>query len=219
MHVLTIIWALFCATLILGYPMYLLHKSSRSIEDLNKPQSLLKSDTIELISFEVSHLMPGWSFKLDVPQITEEVLQNNPILFYLESSDSCLKLPFNNGAMGYSANIYKNVGRVYVTFKSLVDGVSNFYIPSWHINKLKIMVVRTTNLKGESNIESKKAAIYKALQKAKININNYEEVLEHLSNIVTIDFKGHSINRVSKAETESNTVIQPRKVSKLYTAI
>ena len=219
MHVLTIIWALFCATLILGYPMYLLHKSSRSIEDFNKEQSLLKSDTIELISFDISHFMPGWSFKLDVPQITEEVLQNNPILFYLESSDSCLKLPFNNGAMGYTANIYKNVGRVYVTFKSLVDGVSNFYIPSWHINKLKILVVRTNNLKGDSNIESKKATIYKAMQKAKVNINNYEEVIEYLSNIATIHYKGHSHNKVSKVETESNKVLQPCKVSKLYTAV
>lgn len=219
MHVLTIIWALFCATLIIGYPMYLLHKSSRSIEDLNKESNLMKSDSIELISYDVGHLMPGWSFKLNVPQITEEVLQNSPILFYLESSDSCLKLPFNNGAMGYTANIYKNVGRVYVTFKSLVDGVSNFYIPSWHINKLKIMVIKTTNLNEESNVESKKATIYKALQKAKININNYEEVVEYLSNVAKLDFKGHSYNKASNIAMKSNKMIQTSKVSELHTAI
>lgn len=212
MHLLTIIWTLFCATLIMGYPLYLLHKSSTFFEESKHYSNPVKSGIVELISFEVSHYLPGWSFRLDVPQITEEVIQNYPILFYLESSESCLKLPLNNGALGYTANIYKNVGRVYVTFKSLTDGVSNFYIPSWHLSKLKILIIKPSDLNGQPAVESKKSTIYKSLQKAKININNYEEVITYLSNITTIAFKGYTDSRNSKEMQSNNT-------SEIYSAI
>lgn len=94
-------------------------------------------NTVELLSFDIREQLPSWSLSLEVPEITEEVLHKNPILFYLESEDTYFKLPMNNAAMGYKANVYKNVGKVYVTFKSLKDGVSHFHVPTNHLKTLR----------------------------------------------------------------------------------
>src|SRR5690606_9877597 len=139
---LTILWTLVCAAIIIGYPIYLFNKSSSMIEKVEYPKSTV-SNTVELLSFDIREQLPGWSFTLDVPQITEDVLHNNPILFYLESDDNCLKLPLNNASMGYRANDYKNIGKAYVTFKTVNDGVSNFYVPSWHLSKRKVLIIKT----------------------------------------------------------------------------
>ncbi|MGX1931282.1 hypothetical protein [Flagellimonas sp. 2504JD4-2] len=217
MHLLTIIWTLFCASLIMGYPLYLLHKSSKFIEIANEQSFLVKSNMVELISFDLSHHLPGWSIKLDVPQITEEVLYNNLLLFYLESSDSCLKLPLSNGTLGYTASVYKNVGKVYVTFKSLVDGVSNFYAPSCHISKLKILIVKPILdvSEGQTIPKTAKADMYKSLQKAKVNINQYEEVIEYLSNIAMIEYKGYSTRALSGENQNLDTFAQSNKTAAL----
>ena len=197
MQVLTIIWTLICAAVIIGYPFFLFNKSSSIAKTTKERATLLASNTVELFSFDIRDQLPGWSFNLDIPQITEQVLYNNPILFYLESEEKCLKLPLNNASLGYTANVYKNTGKVYVTFKSLKDGVSNFYVPAWHLSKLKILIIKCNDksIYGSTEKKLSKAKIYKCLQKAGVNINDYEDVLGYFSNIASIDFKGHFAQR------------------------
>ncbi len=187
--------------------MYLLNKAM-NVESKAKGQYIYKpSDMVELISIDLNHQLPGWSLNLDIPQITEDVLFNNPILFYLESADSYLKLPMKNIDMGYSANIYKNVGKVYITFKSLKDDVSNFYVPTWHLTNLKILIVKPFEHVGlaKNNKRTSKQEIYRKLQKSGINIENYNEVLEYFGDKVEINFKRqYSIdkpNQVKRAIT------------------
>lgn len=194
MQLFTIIWTLVCAAIIIGYPLYLFNRpftpNLTNKEDVNE-----RSNTIELLSIDITKQLPGWSFTLDVPQITEDVLSNNPILFYLESEDACLKLPLNNTEMGYTANVYKNVGKVYVTFKSLNDGVTNFYVPAWHLSNLKILIIKSKDKKiyGEWGKKSEKSIIHRNLRRAGINWNSYEDILGYFSNIAAIDFKGHFV--------------------------
>ncbi|WP_420603068.1 hypothetical protein [Flagellimonas sp.] len=204
MHLLIIVWTFICASIIMGYPIYLLNKSYVASESIREMSSFFASNTIELISFDVCHQLPGWSLSLDVPQITEEILHNSPILFYLESNDSCQKLPVNNIAIGYSAKVYKNVGKVYITFKSLADEVSNFYVPSWHLNKLKILIIKSRDkrLYGDWETVTDKSAIYKGLKKAGVDINNYDDILGYFSNIASIDFKGHFKESTSKHQKQ-----------------
>ncbi|HMB99398.1 MAG TPA: hypothetical protein VKN14_00015, partial [Flavobacteriaceae bacterium] len=173
----------------------------------------LPCNTVELLSFDITHQLPSWSFTIDVPEITEEVLYNNPILFYLESEDTCLKLPFNNGALGYAANVYKNIGKVYVTFKSLSDGVSNFYIPAWHLSKLKILIIKSRDKRiyGDWGAKPDKSPIHKGLIKAGININDYEDILGYFSNIAAIDFKGHFIAPMPKKKHRKVPSLQPQE--------
>ncbi|WP_431130168.1 hypothetical protein, partial [Flagellimonas flava] len=97
---------------------------------------------VELLSCDLRGQLPSWSISLDVPQITEVVLCNNPILFYLETEESHLKMPLNNEALGYTANVYKNTGKGYLTFKCLKDSVSSFHVPAWHANQLKILIIK-----------------------------------------------------------------------------
>ncbi|MCK0160876.1 hypothetical protein [Allomuricauda sp. F6463D] len=198
MHLLTIIWTLLCALIIIGYPLYLLKRSATTTKrhgELYEPKT---QNTVELLSFDIREQLPGWSITLDVPQITEEILNNNPILFYLESDESCLKLPLNNATMGYKVNVYKNVGKVYVTFKSVKDGVSNFYIPTWHLKKLKVLIIKSKDkrINGDWDVRSNGSLIHKNLKKSGINVNDYEDVLGYFSNITSIDFKGHYIARI-----------------------
>ncbi len=176
--------------------MYLLNKAM-NVESKAKGQYIYKpSDMVELISIDLNHQLPGWSLNLDIPQITEDVLFNNPILFYLESADSYLKLPMKNIDMGYSANIYKNVGKVYITFKSLKDDVSNFYIPTWHLTNLKILIVKPHEhgIMVENGKKNSKHEIYRKLQKAGVNIENYNEVKEYFGNKAEISFNGQYSN-------------------------
>ncbi|WP_420321308.1 hypothetical protein [Flagellimonas sp.] len=193
MHLLTIIWTLICAAIILGYPMYLMNKSYKNHSNTPNQHSLLSSDTVELLSFDLSNQPPGWSFTLNVPQITEETLHQYPILFYLETEETCLKLPMNNGSLGYMANAYKNVGKVYITFKSLLDSVSNYYVPPRHLRNLKVLIIKSHFKNGFSGGKERleKSAIYSRLRKAGVNINNYDDVLTYFSNLTPIEFKGH----------------------------
>ncbi len=170
-----------------------------------------QSNTVELLSFDIREQLPGWSFTLDIPQITEEVLRDNPILFYLESDETCLKLPLSNCKMGYRANVYKNVGKVYVTFKSIKDGVSNFYVPPRHLSKLKVLIIKP----AEPSI-SKTMVANNNLASAGININDYEDVLGYLSNLARIDFKGHFITRMAKKPVKSIVKKDPIKNSAVY---
>lgn len=193
MLLLTIIWTLICAIIIIGYPLYLFNKPSSMNMGANGNIGLMSSNTVELLSFDIREHLPGWSFTLDVPQITEEVLLNNPMLFYLESEENCLKLPLNNATLGYTAHVYKNIGKVYVTFKSLQDGVSNFYVPAWHLSKLKILIIKSRDKRiyGDWGTKPEKSPIHQGIAKAGVNIHDYEDMLGYFSNIATIDFKGH----------------------------
>lgn len=199
-----------CAAIIIGYPIYLINKSASLIKNHKEFYRSSVPNTIELLSFDIREQLPGWSFTLDVPQITEKILHNNPILFYLESEDSCLKLPLNNAAMGYKVNVYKNVGKVYVTFKSIKDGVSNFYVPTWHLKKLKVLIIKSRDKRvyGDWEASPHKSIIHKNLQKSGININDYEDVLGYFSNITSIDFKGHFIAKMPNKKS-----IVPAKIS------
>lgn len=213
MQVLTIVWTLMCAAVIIGYPVFLYKKSASLIETSKERTSLFSSNTVELLSFDISNYFPGWSFSLNVPEITEEVLFNSPVLFYLESDETCMKLPLNNATLGYTATAYKNIGKIYVTFKSLKDGVSNFYIPSYHLRKLKVLIIKSQDQRiyGDWSAKPNRSEIYKSLQKAGININDYEDVLGYFSNIANIDFKGHF--KINKPNPVKNYNKQPKVVT------
>lgn len=213
MHLLTIIWTLICALVIIGYPLYLLNKSAALVRKHQENLVAKEPNTVELLSFDIRKKLPGWSFSLDIPQLTEDILRESPILFYLESEDTCLKLPMSNTTMGYKANVYKNVGKVYVTFKSLKDGVSHFYVPNWHLSKLKVLIIKPQDRKidGENNILQSKAMIQKNLTNSGININDYEDVLGYLSNITSIDFKGHFIPQKTKGNKMPTKRVNPKK--------
>ncbi|WP_421808122.1 hypothetical protein [Flagellimonas sp.] len=181
-------------------------------------------NTVELLSFDIKDQLPGWSFSLNVPQITEEILRKNPILFYLESDKNCLKLPLNNASMGYIANVYKNVGKVYVTFKSLKDGVSNYYVPVSHLKRLKVLIIKSRDERicGSQSTSPSKTAMHNSMAKAGININDYEDVLGYFSNIASIDFKGHFISKVPKRNKVIKKPLKPvaaLKKEEIYAAI
>ncbi|WP_431128822.1 hypothetical protein [Flagellimonas flava] len=188
MHNLTILWALFCASVIVGYPIYLYHRSMVLLQKSKKSSVVKANNMVELLSFDLRGQLPSWSISLDVPQITEEVLCNNPILFYLETEESHLKMPLNNEALGYTANVYKNTGKVYLTFKCLKDSVSNFHVPAWHANQLKILIIKPRHVGAlDHDQDSYKVQVYKELKKAKINLSQFEEVLAHFNPMTNID--------------------------------
>ncbi|NDV42564.1 hypothetical protein [Flagellimonas sediminis] len=207
MLLFTIIWTLICAAIIIGYPLYLFNKSTAPNEHLGQTSS----NTVELISFDIRDQLPGWSFSIDVPQLTEDIVFNNPVLFYLESENACLKLPLSNTAMGYMAHVHKNVGKVYVTFKSLQDGVSNFYVPAWHLSKLKILIIKSKDnrIYGDWGAKPEKSPLQKRLAKAGVDVHDYEDLLGYVSNIATIDFKGHfKTRRPVKQNTKLPTLLR-----------
>nr|WP_299382825.1 hypothetical protein [Allomuricauda sp.] len=181
MHYFSILWALFCAALIIGYPVYLYHQSMLLLKKSKKSAAIKASHKLELLSFDIRDQLPGWSVSLEVPQITEDVLGHCPILFYLETEETFLKLPVNNQALGYTAEVYKNTGKVYLTFKCLKDSVSNFHVPCWHATHLKILIIKPRllgSLAPQSNT-SYKTLVHQTLQAAKINLSQYGEVLSY----------------------------------------
>ena len=144
---------------------------------------------VELLSFDLRGQLPSWSVALEVPQITDSILGNNPILFYLETEESHLKLPLNNEALGYTAQVYKNTGKIYLTFKCLKDSVSNYHVPAWHARNLKILIIRPRHVGslGTNDQGSYKARLYQELKNAKINLSQLEDVLGYFDSMATSD--------------------------------
>ncbi|MEM9078329.1 MAG: hypothetical protein AAGC43_14900 [Bacteroidota bacterium] len=198
MQLTIIIWTLVCAIIIIVYPIFLFGKSSR-IDFSEKQDDLLPLDSINLFSFDLKDRPLGWSFTIEIPELTEEVLFDNTVLFYLETEETCIKLPVNNESLGYTANVFKNVGKIYLTFKCIKDGVSNYSAPMCHLKSLKVLVVGPKFLypKNKSIYQNEKYTIYNILKASRVNIHNYEETLEYLSNFCEIEFKGYRKNRVS----------------------
>ncbi|MEM6865235.1 MAG: hypothetical protein AAF575_08630 [Bacteroidota bacterium] len=216
MYLLVIVWAFICAFLIIAYPIYLYKKSSPS-SFLNENELENSINQVELYSFDLKNKPMGWSLTLKIPEITEEVLFENTILFYLETDETCLKLPINNATLGYTANVFKNIGKVYLTFKCLKDGVTNYSTPPCHLHSLKVLLLKSQcSLSINSKIYNSPGnhRAYQLLKLANINIHDYEETLGYLSNISKIHFKGHYKNRVmipqcKKSNFSSNQELMP----------
>ncbi|TAI47207.1 hypothetical protein [Flagellimonas allohymeniacidonis] len=202
MHLITIIWALICALIIISYPIYIYNKSKIVPSEKPKPLHLVHQHTVDLISVDLTTSKTGWSFTVDLPQITQEVLRQCTILFYLETDETCLKLPLNNASKGYVAEIFKNVGKIYLTFKCLADGVSNYHVPMEHLQKLKVLVIKNNTGNSRLKVSLKKSILYQKIKDAGVNINMYEDTLIYLSNMADIDFKGYKTNVVKLSELQ-----------------
>lgn len=192
-----IIWTLVCAIIIIVYPVFLCRKSSNKTF-LKKENELLSFNSIELFSFDLKDGPLGWSFTIKIPELTEGVLFDNIVLFYLETEETCIKLPVNNESLGYTANVFKNIGKVYLTFKCIKDGVSNYSAPMCHLKSLKVLIIKpkTLDLNSKAIRRYENSTIYSVLKAAQVNIHDYEETLEYLSNFCEIHFKGYRKNRV-----------------------
>ena len=70
-------------------------------------------------------------------------------------------------------------------------------MPAWHLSKLKILIIKSKDKRiyGDWGTKPDVSPIHKGLNKAGINIHDYEDMLGYFSNIATIDFKGHFIAR------------------------
>ncbi len=204
-----IIWTLICATAIIGYPIFLYNKGAKSNYLPNHHDKLLL-DSIILLGIDLKNRPPGWSFTLEIPELTEDILFSHTVLFYLETEETCLKLPINNETLGYSANIFKNVGKAYLTFKCVKDGVSNFTAPMCHLKSLKVLIVKQ-EIQPSNNFSvysSEKYSLLYMLRATGVNIHQYEETLEYLSNFCEIDYRGYRKNCVlSPSENQSEATI------------
>jgi len=215
MQLTIIIWTLICAIVILAYPVFLYRKSI-STNRRKKDNDFLLLNSIELFSFDLKDRPLGWSFTIKIPELTEDVLFEDIVLFYLETQETCIKLPVNNENLGYIANIFKNIGKVYLTFKCIKDGVSNYSAPICHLKSLKVLIIKSKTLPSKSKAikHYENQTIYNVLKAAQINIHNYEETLEYLSNFCEIHFKGYRKNRVhglpDNPSIEDNLIQKPK---------
>ena len=131
MQLTIIIWTIFCAMAIIIYPFFLFNSAIKNSKS-SKDDIDFYFSSIKLFSFDLKDRPAGWSFTIEIPEFTEDILFNHPILFYLETEETCLKLPVFNETLGYSANIFKSIGKAYLTFKCIKDGVSNYNAPMCH---------------------------------------------------------------------------------------
>ncbi len=217
MQLTIIIWTLVCALVIIAYPFFLFRKTAKSLKTVILKEQL-SLESVSLFSFDLQNNSLGWSFSIDIPELTDEVLFDNTLLFYLETQETCLKLPINNEVLGYSANVFKNVGKVYLTFKCLKDGVSNYNAPSCHLKSLKVLMVQPA--KSSTNrfsiYNNRKNGIFRAFRIAGVNIHNYEETLGYLSNFCNINFKGHRKNCIDSSY-KKNVQAFPKMEKKVVT--
>lgn len=196
MHQLVLYWSLLCAFIILAYPLYLtLRANGRNHK--SKPQGLpFLGDSVELYSFDLSKRNNAWSFTLEIPEITEEVLRSHQIFCYLETEETCLKLPVHNATKGYTADVFQNIGKVYVTFKCLFDGVSNYNTPKCHIKSLKMILVKRRR-KAKRNEITSHDALRSRLREIGVNLNSYEDTVGYLSSLAQVEFKGFRKNAIA----------------------
>lgn len=215
MQLTIIIWTLICAIAIIAYPIFLSNKKTNSKAYSKRKNENLGLESLMLFSFDLKNRPLGWSFTLEIPELTENILMEDIIYFYLETEETCLKLPVHNEARGYTANVFKNVGKVYLTFKCIKDGVSNYSAPMCHLKSLKVLIIKSENLnpKNGSINNGVRHSLHNILRASGINIHNYEQTLEYLSNFCQIDFKGYRKNCISSTilENKSSTNLPEQK--------
>ena len=193
MHQIVLYWSLLCAFIVLAYPLYL-NARTKQKSDKSKPRGLpFLGDSVELYSFDLSERSNTWSFVLDIPEITEEVLKSHLIFSYLETEETCLKLPIHNASKGYTASVFQNIGKVYLTFKCLFDGVSNYNTPKCHVKSLKIILVKKRKNTKRNEIASHDALRHR-LREIGVNLNSYEDTVCYLSSLAQVEFKGFRKN-------------------------
>ncbi|MEO1487784.1 MAG: hypothetical protein AAFU57_18770 [Bacteroidota bacterium] len=213
MQQIVLYWSLLCAFIILAYPLFLSARAKQK-NNTSKPKGLpFLGDSVELYSFDLSERSNTWSFTLNIPEITEEVLKSHLVFCYLETEETCLKLPIHNASKGYTANVFQNIGKVYLTFKCLFDGVSNYNTPKCHVKSLKMILVKKKKYMKNRDILSHEA-LRDRLREIGVNLNNYEDTLGYLSNLAQVEFKGFRKNALAlpKAPISREKTEQPALV-------
>ncbi|MFD2551764.1 collagen-like protein [Bizionia sediminis] len=115
---------------------------------------------------------------LMVPEITQDVLDNDVILSYFKPANSSLYYPMPGG--GYSARYitrpYYRVGQFYISFHNW-DG-TDYSLPVGDILEMKIILIESSSNKpGEANQGKQK--IYNELRQAGVDINDYQAVSDY----------------------------------------
>lgn len=189
----TIVLVTLFSVIILAFPL-ILSKGSNSPKINNIFEAFSLRDKVELYSFEIKNECSGWSFIIDTPPLTSEVIDECPIFFYIELEDGYQKLPYKDLKSGFKVSVYKREKRIYLTCKSLVDNVSNYHLPSNFLKTIKILVINANKEKEYSKwgCKFKKAILHKKLENAGVDVGNYNDVLGHFTEAsYLLQFKGH----------------------------
>ena len=125
--------------------------------------------------------VPGNISKIDiaVPELTDEILQNNTLIFFIESinPDGSIFIPVPGRVfeLDRQFDIYFHVGELTITVSDY-DGFSlEDWIPGIFTN-LHIALIKTSTLQGKNAQEN----VMASLKANGVDINNYHQVMHYL---------------------------------------
>lgn len=183
-----IVWTLFCATIIIVYSLFLCKKENGFSEKKRNVNGVVFSESIEVHSYELVNNNSSWSYEINAPVLTDEIILNYPVLFYIKTSDGFVRVPNPSRKEGYKVSVSKKEGKVYLSFKSMVDEVSNFHLPSNYLIDLKVMIIKPEDNVScsEWGAKTKEAIIFNKLRSVGVDVNDYESVLMHFNDLSKI---------------------------------
>lgn len=130
------------------------------------------SANVQTFTFDISDKSGVW-FSLAVPQITQEVLDNNVILHYLISGISYIPVPGRGFNPACEVVVRNALGEALFVFYQM--GTTDYYtIDTGEYDEAKIIIFESS---GKSS--SGKQAIYTELKNAGVDINDYYDVCDY----------------------------------------
>ncbi len=131
---------------------------------------------VKTLKFDAS-MWTGSFMSIDIPEITQPVLDNDVILAYMLSQNTFYyAMPGTVDGGAYNTRPYYKVGKFYVNFNNL-DGTS-YSISAGDIVELKLIIIESTE--SSTSSKSGKRDIHEELKSAGIDRNDYRAVANYL---------------------------------------
>ncbi|MCF6347131.1 MAG: hypothetical protein L3J20_02370 [Flavobacteriaceae bacterium] len=133
---------------------------------------------VQTFIFDISGVS-GSSYTQSIPELTQDVIDNDVILGYVNRGAFQYPLPAIKVQGIYDIRTLYRVGNYLMNFDLSSNG-NNHNISAGDLEELKIIIIESSNTTaGRSTSTSKKQNVFNELKAAGVDVNNYNEVMDY----------------------------------------
>lgn len=128
---------------------------------------------VQTLTYDISN-ESGYGITTTIPEFTQEVLENDAILFYLKTYNNVF-YAIPGSLINFQALVSSSVGTNLIFFQDWDGNATS--ITTGFFTLLKIVIIESNGKSAGSN--SQQQEIYTELKNAGVNINDYYEVCDY----------------------------------------
>ncbi len=133
---------------------------------------------VQTFIFDISGVA-GSAHTQSIPEITQDVIDNDVILGYVNRNSFQYPLPAIKVQGTFNIRTLYSVGQYSMYFHLSSNG-NNHNIAAGDLEELKIIIIESSSTKaGNGTNTSKKQNVFNELKAAGVDVNNYNEVIKY----------------------------------------